>query len=136
MSERLTVISAKAVSRSFDSPGFRVALAIASLPGMTPKLSNGFGNRTLGPQQDLTRARSAGAGNGFDPLVQWIDLLNQRCNRDAFFPQRIQRGDERATPGSHDGDFIDHQRRKRNSVLAGDGAFQHQRASWSNRAHR
>ena len=26
----------------FDFPGFRVALAIASLPGMTPKLFNGF----------------------------------------------------------------------------------------------
>ena len=26
----------------FDFPGFRVALAIASLPGMTPELFNGF----------------------------------------------------------------------------------------------
>ncbi len=26
----------------FDFPGFRVALAIASLPGMTPKLFKGF----------------------------------------------------------------------------------------------
>jgi hypothetical protein len=45
MSERLTVIPAKAGIQKFDSPGFRVALppeadqpeaeAIASLPGMT-----------------------------------------------------------------------------------------------------
>jgi hypothetical protein len=32
----------KRVSRSFDFPGFRVALAADSLPGMTPELFNGF----------------------------------------------------------------------------------------------
>jgi hypothetical protein len=47
MSERPTVIPAKAelVGAGFKpalTPGFRVALAIASLPGMTPKLFKGF----------------------------------------------------------------------------------------------
>ncbi|HEY6366395.1 MAG TPA: hypothetical protein VI585_16540, partial [Candidatus Binatia bacterium] len=31
----------------FDFPGFRVALAIASLPGMTTELFKDFGNTTL-----------------------------------------------------------------------------------------
>jgi hypothetical protein len=42
----------KRVSRSFDFPGFRVALAIAGLPGMIPKLFNGFRRQdTLEPQR-------------------------------------------------------------------------------------
>jgi hypothetical protein len=36
----------------FEIPGFRVALAIASLPGMTLSYSTDFGNTTLA---DLTR---------------------------------------------------------------------------------
>jgi hypothetical protein len=32
---------------AFDYPGFRVALAIASLPGMAPNYATDFGNTTL-----------------------------------------------------------------------------------------
>jgi hypothetical protein len=43
MSERPTVIPAKAgIQKFLIFSGFRVALAIASLPGMTIKLFNGF----------------------------------------------------------------------------------------------
>jgi hypothetical protein len=45
MSERPIVLPAKAgIQKFLIFPGFRVALAIASLPGMTIKLFNGFGN--------------------------------------------------------------------------------------------
>jgi hypothetical protein len=43
VSEHPTVIPAKAgIQKFLIFPGFRVALAIASLPGMTIKLFNGF----------------------------------------------------------------------------------------------
>ena len=74
-------------------------------------------------QQNLARARSAGMGNGFDTLAQRVNLLNQRRNRNAPFSQRIQRRSERAAAGTDDGDLVDHQRRKRNFVLAGNGGL-------------
>ena len=71
MSERPTVIPGKAGIQKFDFPGFRVALAIASLPGMTPKLFNGFrGHDTRSPRVNTALSVST--------LMMRLDDLTKR----------------------------------------------------------
>jgi hypothetical protein len=50
------VIAAKAAIQILKIPGFRVALAIASLPGMTAELFNGFRNTILDGTYYLAKA--------------------------------------------------------------------------------